>query len=639
MHAQLIISDDDITYAEQILLRTGNIFDEERRSFIRNLDTIDLQAVPGSGKTTALLAKLLILEKYLPFPGGAGILVISHTNAAIDEIKEKISYHCPKLFSPPNFIGTIQSFVDQFLAVPYYSNLLGHRPSKIDSEFYDEKILNYNLPYRASAWVKRKARWEYFLQNIRFDEEFNLIPEFGKTAKDFELTDQSTPTYKALFEMKMNLFEWGILHYNDAYLLAKLYLKEMPKIREILQKRFRFVFVDEMQDMAAHQYELLETIFFCPDSQTTSYQRLGDKNQAIYNATSWHEVQWQDRSVTLELKGSHRLTEKIANVVTPFALRPIVIHGRNGQRTEDALNPHVFVFDDKSIGKVIPAFIHQIERLSTEGKLPEKTEAIYKAIAWRKETSDRGKLCVLDYWPRFSTTAHTSKEDHSTLEGYLFHVNLERRTLESARKSILNALLRVLRLENIHYQNNRPYTKKYLLEYLKHNYLQDYEALKLHIYNWSMLLVSEKTEEACAALRSYCDKFLQMFNKTIRNSKLFIESRTAKSIQEAVMESSNRIEQNGIEVEVTTIHGVKGQTLTGVLYLESFYQRKYEIERLAAQFLGQEFNGAAVYDKQATKMVYVGFSRPTHLLSIAIHKDRFDLKIFEDKWQIIKVHE
>lgn len=67
----------------------GKEFDEERKVFIRNFNTIDLQAVPGSGKTTALLAKLVILERRLPFADGSGILVLSHTNGAIDEIKEK----------------------------------------------------------------------------------------------------------------------------------------------------------------------------------------------------------------------------------------------------------------------------------------------------------------------------------------------------------------------------------------------------------------------------------------------------------------------------------------------------------------------------------------------------------------------
>ena len=81
---QITITNEDIEYAEKILLPANKHFDEERRNFITNLDTIDLQAVPGSGKTTALLAKLIILEKKMPFPDGSGVLILSHTNTSVE---------------------------------------------------------------------------------------------------------------------------------------------------------------------------------------------------------------------------------------------------------------------------------------------------------------------------------------------------------------------------------------------------------------------------------------------------------------------------------------------------------------------------------------------------------------------------
>ena len=90
MYVEIKITNKDVVCAENVLLLEDQHFDDERKDFIKNLDTIDLQAVPGSGKTTALLAKLLILEKHFPFGDGSGVLVISHTNAAIDEIKSKI---------------------------------------------------------------------------------------------------------------------------------------------------------------------------------------------------------------------------------------------------------------------------------------------------------------------------------------------------------------------------------------------------------------------------------------------------------------------------------------------------------------------------------------------------------------------
>ena len=110
----MTIRSEHINEAEGLLIN-GNRFDgEERVPFIQNLNSCDLLAVPGSGKTTALLAKLYCLSKYLPFNDGSGILVLSHTNTAVHEIENNLKRHCPILFTYPNFIGTVQSFVNRF---------------------------------------------------------------------------------------------------------------------------------------------------------------------------------------------------------------------------------------------------------------------------------------------------------------------------------------------------------------------------------------------------------------------------------------------------------------------------------------------------------------------------------------------
>ena len=124
----LQVRDEDIRYAEKILFNRVGVFDEERIRFIKEHTTCDLQAVPGSGKTTVLLAKLLIIEKSLPFENGRSILVFSHTNAAVDEIRSKIGSYCPKLFAAPNFVGTIQSFVDKFLTIPFLCKQVQKKP-------------------------------------------------------------------------------------------------------------------------------------------------------------------------------------------------------------------------------------------------------------------------------------------------------------------------------------------------------------------------------------------------------------------------------------------------------------------------------------------------------------------------------
>ena len=121
---EIAISDKDIDelVAEHNALTAASHkhwnFDERRRHVIKSWD--DVQACPGSGKTTLVAAKLLILAKKWEEPY-EGICVLTHTNVARDEIISRLHDHPAgfKLTSYPHFIGTIQEFVNQFLATPY----------------------------------------------------------------------------------------------------------------------------------------------------------------------------------------------------------------------------------------------------------------------------------------------------------------------------------------------------------------------------------------------------------------------------------------------------------------------------------------------------------------------------------------
>ena len=86
---------EHIQQAESIFI-DGNSFDDERTNFITNFNTCDLLAVPGSGKTTALIAKLYCVAQNMPFEDGSGLLVLAHTNNAVEEIEKKLKRHCPQ---------------------------------------------------------------------------------------------------------------------------------------------------------------------------------------------------------------------------------------------------------------------------------------------------------------------------------------------------------------------------------------------------------------------------------------------------------------------------------------------------------------------------------------------------------------
>lgn len=668
------ISDEEIQYAEQLLLPMGKTFDDERKTFIRNFNTIDLQAVPGSGKTTALLAKLVILEHKLPFADGSGILVLSHTNAAIDEIKEKIKKHCPKLFSHPNFIGTIQSFVDEFLAVPYYVQKFNKKPNRIDHEIYNEKIKSYldkiwlhrfNLSQETNSKVAHiKNNNEALFYNFRFhfSNEIQLVKKFNDDVLEINKPRGNTrpqnyrdytpqekqEVYSWFLQFKKAILKSGVLHYDDAYFLAEMYLRNFPSIKTILQKRFSFVFVDEMQDMETHQYNLLEKVFYDEGNSVSKFQRIGDKNQAIYNSFVKANDIWVDRTEVLRLNGSQRLSKPIADVVKKFALYSddtFDIVGKN----HCEIKPHILVFETANIENIIPYFA----KIVIENGL-ENSEKPIKVVCWNTEwkedeasRNDTTKLRLEDYHKTFKKDQGKPKQDYDNLKSYLLFFE-KKQTLEPIRKNILNAFLKILRLENINATDNRPYTKKKLIDFIHEKDIQKYDELNLNLYNWSISIVREATNEIFMNIKEYIPTLLAIFDKEITESSNFVNNDNAEIHAEnaEILTQTNHYKKDGLEIEITSVHAVKGQTHCATLYLESYFQKdgnganakSYESQRLKDQFLGTQIQ-SNVGDrvKQSAKMVYVGFSRPTDLLCIALHKDRFDSllnTINTDIWEI-----
>ncbi|MBV2196566.1 MAG: UvrD-helicase domain-containing protein, partial [Flavobacterium sp.] len=618
------ISDEEIKYAEQLLLPVGKEFDDERKAFIRDFRTLDLQAVPGSGKTTALLAKLVILERKLPFTDSSGILVLSHTNAAIDEIKEKIQRHCPRLFSYPNFIGTIQSFVDEFLAIPIYNLVFKRKLNWIDKDRYEEELVRL---FNIIAWNKdyeQPTKLFYQRHIKRAEKEANkdkkltkqlvtkyienevrglyydfITNEIKNRDKDVLLKTRTNKRYIGLKTIVFEVLKKGIISYDYAYHFGECYLYKIPLIKELIQKRFSFVFVDEMQDMDTHQYNILEKLFYDDGNSISIIQRIGDKNQAIYYSVKAEDV-WSDRADVLRINGSPRLSKPIANVVKKFALHNDAnfdIIGIN----ECELKPHILVFENSTIKNIIPFFTKIVKEYKENGSLKSKKDfKDIKVVCWNtdwKENEenrcDISKLRLEDYHKGFKREKHKPKEDYENLKSYLLYYE-QKKTLEPLRKSILNAFLKILRIENINAADDRPYTKKKLIDFIYEKDINKYDELNLNLYNWSIGIIREQTNDVWNEIKLYVSTFLAMFDKTISKSSTFINTDNAEMPVEnaQIISTTNHYKEDGLEIEITSVHAVKGQTHCATLYLESYFHqdgrganaKSYESQRLQNQF-------------------------------------------------------
>lgn len=659
----LEINDDDIGYAEEILFGERGVFDPERILFIKNLDTIDLQAVPGSGKTTALLAKLLIIEKHLPFRDGSGILVISHTNAAVNEIKDKIGKHCPKLFAYPNFVGTIQSFVDRFLAIPYAYNFLGVGLRWIDTDRYQDLLWK---KFQSVCWLAEfekpgtvfwgrhikkclqeakqdkhraqdlcKQRMEKDVRNIFFDFTDRTIKKFDD--KKVLLKDPNNKKYQGLRTIIEEIINKEIISYEYAYNMAEAFIKKVPIIKRLVRLRFKFIFVDEMQDMEKHQHDLLEDLFYC---KNVVYQRIGDKNQAIYSGKISLEKIWIDREVRLSLQGSPRLSPNVARVVNNFALdNTFQIEGK-GQST---ISPCMIVFSDDIINQVLPKFTQLIR-----DKIPIETiinlKHPIKCIGWRKE-ADGANLGIKSFYGDFETKASSIKTFYPNLKSHLVLWKIshpQKHLLNAARKSILEALITTLIKEEIVQDNGKYYNAKSLYKYLREADRDFYENFKLKVFKWSRDLYNEKVENVFEDIKGFLPNLLSIFGSKIDKASDFMnEDNFSQSNEQATTSVFNkdnvyRCPETGIDVKIGTVHSVKGETHLATLYLETFYQKKHESDRLPHCFCDQGNIFSSDFEKETTKIAYVAMSRPTHLLCFAIHQNRFNaIKDRISGWEVV----
>lgn len=242
------------------------------------------------------------------------------------------------------------------------------------------------------------------------------------------------------------------------------------------------------------------------------------------------------------------------------------------------------------------------------------------------------------------------------------------KALAPIRKNILNGLLKVLRLEGILDQHRRNYTKRSLIEKIREedlkNNAHNYEELQFHLYDWSLRIIQGKSESAFQEIRAYVPQLLSFFDRSVLHAKPFLEKRTIPQTRPVDMKKKsvrNLYQQEGLSIYIDTVHASKGQTHCATLYLESYYDRFYEIDILANAFLGSSVvdmitelqtkiqvlrrelealkgnRGKVTKEKEVkslqhriemiterAKMIYVGFSRPTSLLCFAIHKQRFE---------------
>lgn len=614
------VQNNEIEIIEELLLPEGSHFSDDAKTVISCWESTDVSACPGSGKTTVLLAKLKILADRMPLDNGEGVCVLSHTNVAVNEIKTRLSSCADKLLNYPNYVGTIQSFIDSYIVKPYLKRKTTVALQVVDDEVFANHL--YSLIVRAGQY----STLRYLLMSRHNKEIYPTIIDMIKNLyiKDGALClknqraalagkgrDSSNQYISAVENLLKNE---GMIRYKDAYLYAEEAIAELSeKYVELFGRRFKYVFIDEYQDCDAVQRRALDKVF---DKAKGCVMHIGDPDQAIYNSNAVNQEDWIPNKSALSIATSNRYGQRIADVISNLKKREGNIISANSLTS---CQPTLIVFDDDSRNKVISTFITVLENnglVSSEG--------IYKVIGAVKKKSLSG-LKISDYWEDFDASGK-----HTSDYNYWNYIQKIATYLEQGKGYLAELHIRKLLCRILNYIGKK-YTVYTIKEKLDQSYFDVYKLAILQIFE----LKEYKKEVIDACIRKLVDGLITNADGSSvfgTLPKYFLEE-IYSSNNDIKHHNSMKISSNGITLQFDTVHGVKGETHDATLYLETERKGVSDIKSILTYFGQGKLYQSSDYNR---KCVYVGMSRPRKLLCLAIHKNTYENsgKAFES-WEII----
>lgn len=698
-------TDEEIKIAHDILLKDKKPFDPIKVNIIKEDSSCYVQACPGSGKTTTLLAKLIILANKMPLPEGKGICVLTHTNVAIDEIKAKLGTKADVLFRYPNFFGTIQTFLHKYVTAAALHYFYGSQIAYVDNDVANAVLLNKysKLPigesklkgrlYRqtiskehnidaaeiemlggvdmltAANVIKKKKRVDKYIFQLT-DYNWSKIPREYKSLvrakKDKIISSQGketvlsykvdwdnnkiitdsgpirvdSPSAAEYMKIKEEMFSEGILSFQDAYNLAFRYIREKGlDFSSFSDKRFKYLFVDEVQDCDNLQVDLIQKIF---DEKKVVIQRFGDYCQAIFESDVCNgpdNDKLKDNQV-LYIHDSNRFGEKNAKPLQSLCIEDN--QQLHGNEEVPSVKPIIIIYENPL--SVLPKYVEllgttlipemdnrSILDIANKEKLEDPLHRInIKACGWvGKKGASAQKRFIESYFPSFE-----KKNVGPRVEGVSFNEFMLKNlhgTIKEHAISIIQGILKYLDLCEIR-NGNRRYTKTSFLDSLSTTNIEHKDNFLKEVMNWALLTAKSDSNGDINKIRSTIHQYitetiLPLYGKEETPEALSFFNATNDNIPEAQTTEHRNVyhgDKDQVEIEVSTVHAVKGETHAATLYLETFYNRHHESDRLAEQFKGVAYTGTDEDTLKNLRVTYVGMSRPRYMLCVAIQQDRFD---------------
>lgn len=285
---------------------------EQQRIFAYHPDAVFVMACPGAGKTETILRRVSSLKDL--HESRRGIAVISFTNSAVDEFKERSS-NCGVLphLDYPGFIGTLDSFIRQFIFTQTGTATVDS-PHVVDS--WDSLGTNIRLRGDAVYRGNDKVSLDHFdTPNCTLNSGGLKYPIRDHVLKHKDAYEVAARKYRVALNAK------GYYSISQCKEIALQKIGEVEfstALGKLLVERFFEIIVDEAQDCNLEDLKVLEWLrsigvrvtMVCDINQSIYEFRDGDKQAVMDFSNSYPE---NDRLV---IDGSFRCSRSVCSLTS-----------------------------------------------------------------------------------------------------------------------------------------------------------------------------------------------------------------------------------------------------------------------------------------------------------------------------------
>ena len=258
---------------------------------------IFLEACPGSGKTEVVGMKSAYEINKWDRNGRVGIAVLTFTNDATNIIKERVREFSHKASIYPHFIGTLSSFIHEYIAQPFgykYRNYNG-KDDDFSFNIVEKELKSYN-----NCWLENYKEFNIFANSTYFDyksNKFYLYIGYGKDLIEDEyyetigcvnylvnINKKNNCNYskenirEGLISSKGKFNGDGFANFEDLNNIAYKVLLKSEKATDLISKRFPVIMIDECQDLSWIELQILNRL----KSKGTILHFVGDLSQSVY---------------------------------------------------------------------------------------------------------------------------------------------------------------------------------------------------------------------------------------------------------------------------------------------------------------------------------------------------------------------